>query len=437
MTDLRCADGDGTGYDLAVVGLGYVGLPLAARAVEAGLRTVGLDTSSAVVDALTSGRSHIGDVDDATVARMCTAEFSATTDAAVLSSASVIVLCVPTGLTSSGQPDLSAVREAAADTGDRLRPGTLVCLESTTHPGTTEDVLRPILEQRSGLRVGDDVHLAYSPERIDPGNAQFSVHNTPKVIAGCTPLCAKHAAAFYEHLVDPIVVASGTREAETAKLLENSYRYVNIAMVNELSVFCERSGIDVWEVLSCAATKPFGFAPFQPGPGAGGHCIPVDPRYLESTALQDGFTFSTLRAAREVDEQMPQHVVDRATRLLAARGSALRGSRVLLLGVAYKADVADTRQSPAFAVARALRAAGAEVRYHDPLVEAFDVGGALLPRIHDTAESDDDLRILLQEHTCYDRAELASGQRLLLDTRGPGTTRVETTLPGDEELPDR
>lgn len=310
MTDLRCADP--SGWDLAVVGLGYVGLPLAARAVEAGMRTVGVDSSTSVVVELTGGRSHVGDVDHATVARMGSAGFSATTDPAVLSSASVVVLCVPTGLTGAGQPDLSAVREAAATTADLVRPGTLVCLESTTHPGTTEDVLRPILEQRSGLRVGDDVHLAYSPERIDPGNVRFGVHNTPKVVSGCTPLCAKHAEAFYERLVDPIVVAGGTREAETAKLLENSYRYVNIAMVNELAMFCDRSGIDIWDVLSCAGTKPFGFAPFQPGPGAGGHCIPVDPRYLESTASQGGFTFSTLRAAREVDERMPQHVVDRA-----------------------------------------------------------------------------------------------------------------------------
>ncbi|MBE9373690.1 nucleotide sugar dehydrogenase [Saccharopolyspora sp. HNM0983] len=423
-------------FDLAVVGLGYVGLPLAVRAVDAGLRTVGVDTSDSVVDGLIRGRSHIGDVDDSAVSGMLGAGFTATTGTAVLSAASVIVLCVPTGLTGSGQPDLSAVHAAVRSTGERIRPGTLVCLESTSHPGTTEDVVRPILERCSGLRVGEDLHLAYSPERIDPGNPQFGVANTPKVVAGCTPLCTKHATAFYEQLADPIVAARGTREAETAKLLENSYRYVNIALVNELAMFCAGAGIDVWDVLSCAASKPFGFTPFQPGPGVGGHCIPVDPRYLEVSARQVGVPLRTLETAREVNERMPVHVADQAAALLRSRGREPAGSRVLLLGVTYKPGVADMRESPAFAVARSLLAAGAHVRYHDPLIDEFHVDGHPLSRVDEPFDTENDLLVLLQEHSCYDRERLASGDRLVLDTRGPGSTRLPEHGPGEQGRPD-
>ncbi len=429
----RGEDGAAEDVDLVVVGLGYVGLPLAVPACGAGLRTAGLDVSTGVVDGLNAGRSHVGDVPDATVADMLAAGFTATTDPAVLTAAETIVLCVPTGLTEAGDPDLSAVRDAATTVGERLRPGTLVCLESTSYPGTTEEVVRPILENGSGLRAGEDFHLVYSPERIDPGNALYGMHNTPKVISGCTSLCAKHGEAFYERFAGSVVAAGGTREAETAKLLENSYRYVNIAVVNELAVFCDRAGIDVWDVLRCAGTKPFGFAPFQPGPGVGGHCIPVDPRYLQDRARHDGFAFRTLESARAVNERMPHHVVDRAVALLEGRGRQLAGSRVLLLGVAYKPDVADTRESPAFPVAAELLARGADVAFHDPHVPEFAARGTSLSKVDDwcVAVPDTDLLLLLQDHSCYERQQLLAAGCPLLDTRGPATVGTAVDEPPD------
>ncbi|MCX2729650.1 nucleotide sugar dehydrogenase [Saccharopolyspora sp. NFXS83] len=416
--------------DLVVVGLGYVGLPLASAACAAGLTTVGLDVSGEVVAGLNAGRSHVGDVPEATVAEMVAAGFTATTDSAVLATSDTVVLCVPTGLSASGDPDLSAVRAAAGTVATHLRAGTLVVLESTSHPGTTEEVVRPILERGSGLRVGEDFHLVYSPERIDPGNERFSMHNTPKIISGCTPLCAKYGVAFYGRFVESLVVSRGTREAEMAKLLENSYRYVNIALVNEVALFCDRMGIDVWDVLHCAGTKPFGFAPFQPGPGVGGHCIPIDPRYLESKARSAGFTFDTLSAARAVNERMPSHVVLRAAELLAERGAALAGSRVLLLGVAYKPDVADTRESPAYPIARELLARGARVSFHDPEVAEFEVDGRAIRKEHPLPEalSDADLVVLLQDHSCYDLVEISSTGCALLDTRGKSAGGSVTLL---------
>ena len=340
------------------------------------------------------------------------------------------MLCVPTGLSETGEPDLTAVRTAAHTVAARLCTGTLVVLESTSYPGTTEEVLRPILEQGSGLVAGEDFHLAYSPERIDPGNAAFGVRNTPKVVSGVTPLCAKYGVAFYGRLVDTLVVARGTREAEMAKLLENTYRYVNIALVNEVALFCDQVGIDVWDVLDCASSKPFGFSPFRPGPGVGGHCIPVDPLYLASKAHDEGFTFSVLAAARAVNERMPEHVVDRAAKLLAERGKALREARVTLLGVSYKRDVADTRESPAFAVASRLLRDGAHVRYHDPHVQEFTVDGTDVSRVDGLADAlgAADLAIVLQDHSCYGSAELAESGCPVLDTRGRLSGENVTTL---------
>ncbi|WP_433869046.1 nucleotide sugar dehydrogenase [Saccharopolyspora sp. CA-218241] len=406
--------------DLVVVGLGYVGLPLAARACEAGLSTAGLDVSGEVVAGLGAGRSHVRDVPDAVVADMVATGFTATTDPTVLGTADTIVLCLPTGLSGVGEPDLSAVRAAATEVAARLRPGTLVVLESTSFPGTTEELVRPILERGSGLRVGADFHLAYSPERIDPGNESFGMRNTPKIVSGCTPLCAKYATAFYDRLVDSVVVSRGTREAEMAKLLENTYRYVNIALVNEMSLFCHRVGIDVWDVLRCAATKPFGFTSFQPGPGVGGHCIPIDPVYLESKATTEGFAFRTLAAARSVNEGMPAHVAERVRGALAELGVPVAGARVLLLGVSYKRDCDDTRESPAYPVARDLLAAGAAVGYHDPHVPEFAVDGAPLPRTEDltAALAAADVVVLMQDHHCYDAGALTASCRALVDTRG-------------------
>lgn len=407
--------------DLVVVGLGYVGLPLAARAVEAGFTVRGHDISDAVVHGLSAGRSHVGDVPDEVVARMTENGFTASTDPSAFAGADTIVLCVPTGLTETGQPDLGAVRAAAETVSEHLRPGTLVVLESTSFPGTTEEVVQPVLEANTGLAAGTDFHLVYSPERIDPGNAAFGLRNTPKIIGGVTPLCAKYGVAFYGGLVDAsLVVARGTREAEMAKLLENTHRYVNIALVNEVAAYCDGAGIDVWDVLHCAATKPFGYTPFLPGPGVGGHCIPVDPRYLGTKASAEGFTFTTLEAAHAVNERMPEHVCARVDRILAAEGASTSAAEVLLLGVAYKPDVADTRQSPAYPVARGLMRRGARVRYHDPNVPEFVVDGVPVPRAERLVDSlrAADAAVLLQDHSCYTAADLVAGGVPVLDTRG-------------------
>jgi UDP-N-acetyl-D-glucosamine dehydrogenase len=404
------------GIDLVVVGLGYAGLPLAELACRSGLRTGGFDVDDTVLATLAAGRSPVSGVSDAEVVAMLGAGFTASADPAPLGAAETVVICVPTGLTGDRVPDLGPLRAACATVGDRLRPGTLVVLESTSFPGTTEEVVRPILERHSGLRAGDDFYLAFAPERIDPGNTRFGLADTPKVIGGCTPLCAKYCATFYSRFVDTVVVARGTREAELAKLLENTYRFVNIALVNEFAGYCARTGIDVWDVLHCAGTKPFGFASFTPGPGVGGHCIPVDPVYLTTRAGEDGFAFTLVEAATRVNEGMPAHVVHRAGTLIGD----LRGASVLLLGVTYKADVPDVRESPARPIAAELLARGADVAYHDPHVTGFEVGGQALRRERDvrTAAAAADLTILLQDHRDYDHVLLANASRLLLDTRG-------------------
>ncbi|GAB3300038.1 nucleotide sugar dehydrogenase [Parasphingorhabdus pacifica] len=406
--------------DLVVVGLGYVGLPLAVRTCAAGLTTVGLDISADVASGLNAGRSHVEDVSDTVVAGMLDSGFHASTDPSVIDRADTVVLCVPTGLTEDGEPDLTAVRDAAHTVAAHMRPKALVVLESTSYPGTTEEVVRPILEGGSGLTAGEDFHLAYSPERVDPGNKSFDVRNTPKVIGGVTPLCAKHGVAFYGHFVDTLVVSKGAREAEMAKLLENTYRYVNIGLVNEVSLFCDRMGIDVWDVLHCAGTKPFGFASFHPGPGIGGHCIPVDPLYLAHKASSEGFSFNSIAAARDINERMPEHVVARADKLVRGRGRSLSGARVLLLGVSYKRDTTDMRDSPAFPVARGLLRHGADVCYHDPGVPSFTVDETAVSKeesVTDALESAD-IAILMQDHSCYEAAQLVASGCPLLDTRG-------------------
>jgi UDP-N-acetyl-D-glucosamine dehydrogenase len=405
--------------DVVIMGLGHAGLPLARRACEAGLSVVGYDTSAQVVRGLNAGLSHIGDVPHDAVAGMVSAGFVAVSDAAVIDEADTVVICVPTGLDERGEPDLGAVRAASRTVAARLRPGRLVVLESTSHPGTTEEIVRPLLETGSGLRVGIDFHLAFSPERIDPGNPLYGVRNTPKVVGGCTPLCAKYAVAFFSRFVDSVVVSRGTREAEMAKLLENTYRYVNIALVDEIASYCERVGIDVWDVLYCAASKPFGYAPFRPGPGVGGHCIPVDPLYLATKAAQAGHTFRMLSAAQEVHAHTPRSVAHRAMAMLTRNDIPVRGAGVVVLGVTYKADVADIRHTPAEAVIRELRAHAARVSYHDPHVASFEVDGIPVPSVGGLpALSDADIAILLQDHSCFEPSRLATAGCLVLDTRG-------------------
>ncbi|OLB75545.1 MAG: UDP-N-acetyl-D-glucosamine dehydrogenase [Actinobacteria bacterium 13_2_20CM_2_71_6] len=404
---------------IVVVGLGYVGLPLAREACRAGLRVAGLDRSEQVVAGLGAGLSHVDDVSDDDVVRMRAAGFTVTTDESVLNTAEVIVICVPTPLADDGGPDLGAVKAASEAVSRQLRPGTLVVLESTTYPGTTEEIVRPILEW-SGLTAGTDFHLTFSPERVDPGNEAYGIRNTPKIVGGLTPACASAAAAFYEQFVDTVVRAKGTREAEMAKLLENTYRHVNIALVNEMAVFCHELGIDLWDAISCAATKPFGFQAFRPGPGVGGHCIPIDPNYLSYKVRTLGYPFRFVELAQEINARMPRYVVERAHHLLNQSGKTLNGSRVLLLGVTYKPDIADQRESPARPVAVRLLQLGARVTFHDPHVEEWRVDGAVIPRAADLATdlAAADLTILLQNHNAYDNAALARDARLLFDTRG-------------------
>ncbi|MFB4306212.1 nucleotide sugar dehydrogenase [Actinomadura sp. GTD37] len=413
--------------DLVVVGLGYVGLPLAREAWRAGLTVGGLDRDPAVVSGLTAGRSHVDDVPDADVAAMAGTGFRASADPEVLRTAQTIVICVPTPLAPEGGPDLAAVCGAARDVAGRLTPGTLVVLESTTYPGTTEEVVRPILEE-SGLAAGRDFHLAFSPERIDPGNPLYGVANTPKIVGGCTPTCAAAAEAFYGKFVERITLAKGTREAEMAKLLENTYRHVNIALVNEMSVLCHELGVDLWDAISCAATKPFGFQSFFPGPGVGGHCIPIDPNYLAYKVRTIGYSFRFVELAQEINTGMPRYVVHRAQQLLNNRGMPLRGARVLLLGVTYKADIADERESPARRVAERLARQGARLSYHDPYVESWQVGESRLTCEDDLrgALETADLTILLTDHRAYTDELLTGSARFLFDTRGRTSGRPRT-----------
>ena len=401
------------------MGIGYVGLPLARRACAVGLRVVGFDVAGPVVAGLSEGRSHIQDVSDNEVARMRAAGFVASADPSVLARAETVAICVPTGLTVQGEPDLSAVTSAAETLAAHLRPGTLVVLESTTYPGTTEELVRPLLEM-SGLVTGTDFYLGYSPERIDPGNREFTVETTPKIVSGVTSLCAKRCVAFYERLVESVVVARGTREAELAKLLENAYRHVNIALVNELAVLSHRLGIDIWDVIRCAGTKPYGFQAFRPGPGVGGHCIPVDPRYLSFTADAAGLPCTVIDAATRVNAAMPAHVVGRVRDTLHRNDIATVGAHVLLLGVTYKRDVADVRESPAVGVVRGLRTLGATVSYHDPYAPEFTVDGAAVRRADDldSAVRASAVTVLLQDHGCYDLDRLTRTATALLDTRG-------------------
>jgi nucleotide sugar dehydrogenase len=419
--------------NVVIIGLGYVGLPLAQEAVRVGLNVTGFDVKQAAVDGLNAGRSHIDDLSDADIAAMVAGGFRATTDLAAVSSPStggdpdVVVICVPTPLSESDGPDLTAVKAATESAARLLRAGTTIVLESTTYPGTTDEVIRPMLEKASGLTAGLDFHLAFSPERIDPGNEIFGIRNTPKVVGGITPACTDAAAAFYGRVCDTVVRAKSAREAEMAKLLENTYRHVNIALVNEMAIFCHELGVDLWDAIRCAATKPFGFQAFYPGPGVGGHCIPIDPNYLSYKVRAElSYPFRFVELAQEINNRMPTYVVDRAAEILNTDAKAMNGAKVLLLGVTYKKDIADQRESPARPIARKLLQRGAVLSYHDPFVKEWQVDGGDVPRA-DTPVADADLTILLQAHSQYDLDDIAARSHLLFDTRG--------TLSGDTVFP--
>ncbi len=405
---------------LVTVGLGYVGLPLAAEAARVGFQVVGLDTSPKVVHDLNQGFSHIDDISDSVVRDMLSRGFEATGDTDCLASADIAVICVPTPLDGELGPNLKAVEDAARHIAQHLQPGQLVVLESTTYPGTTEEVLVPILET-SGLIAGQDFHVAYSPERIDPGNTRFTLRNTPKVVGGLTPLCSERAMDFYSAVVDEVVVSGGVKEAEMTKLLENTYRQINIALVNEMAQFCAELEIDLWDAIRCASTKPFGFSPFFPGPGVGGHCIPIDPNYLSHRVQSRlGYAFRFVELAQEINAGMPAYVVRRIQDLLNDQSLPLRNSRVLLLGVTYKADIGDVRESPAVDVANALIDLGAHLSYVDPLVDSWVVGGSEIKKMGSLNEGlrEAHVAVLLQAHSAFDHDVITGSGTCTLDTRG-------------------
>jgi UDP-N-acetyl-D-glucosamine dehydrogenase len=405
--------------DVVILGLGYVGLPLAREATLAGMSVIGFDVNQALVEALNAGRSHVDDLSDDDIVTMKENGFRATTDEREIAAAAAAVICVPTPLAEEGGPDLGAVQSATEAVARNLRPGMLVVLESTTYPGTTDELVRPILEA-GGLVAGKDFHLAFSPERIDPGNSEFGPRNTPKVVGGHTPECTEAAAAMYGRFVDTVVRTKGTREAETAKLLENTYRHVNIALVNEMAKFCHRLKIDLWDVIRAASSKPFGFQAFYPGPGVGGHCIPIDPNYLShNVRVKLGYPFRFVELAEEINATMPAYVARRAQNILNDAGLAANGANVLLLGVTYKPNIADERESPAVPLARDLINLGAKLAYHDPYVRDWFPGVEVLP-VDDleSAVASADLVILLQNHRAYDVDQLAAKAKRFFDTRG-------------------
>ena len=405
---------------VVVIGLGYVGLPLAYEAQMSGFQVTGLDANADVVDQLMNGSSHIGDISDGQLGEMLQAGFTAATDPAFIKDAAIIVICVPTPLAHTGGPDLAHVEQAAKAVADHLQPGTLVILESTTYPGTTEEVLTPILEE-SGLMAGRDFFVAFSPERIDPGNQAFGIRNTPKVVGGVDGESTARAKHFYEKFIDEVVPARGVREAELAKLIENTYRHVNIALMNELVQFCHELDIDLWDAIRCASTKPFGYEAFFPGPGVGGHCIPIDPNYLShrvKTHLGQPFRFIEL--AQEINDSMPTYVARRAQELLNHEGKAVKGAKILLLGITYKADIADQRESPAKDIALALANLGADLSFHDPYVDEWSINGHIHQSVDNLqhAANASDLNILLQAHRSYLEFNDWPSQTPILDTRG-------------------
>ncbi len=403
--------------DVAVVGLGYVGLPLLLSIAGAGFPVIGFDTDSGKVASLSARRSYIVNVADSELAALKDAGFH--TDPAALAGADVIIICVPTPLTDH-TPDLTMVRTAAEDAAAHLGPGRLVVLESTTYPGTTGELVRPILE-RSGLRAGRDFALAYSPERIDPGQNVHRLENMPKIVAGLTDRCRELAVSFYSQFVREVVVTSTPREAEMAKLIENTFRQVNIALVNELAIMAHQLGVDIWEALQAASTKPFGYMPFWPGPGVGGHCISIDPSYLSwRSGQQLGYRIGFIEHANEVNNRMPDYVVTRLGEALNDAGKPIKASRILVLGVAYKPGVDDLRESPSLAVMERLARKGAEVEFHDPFIPEVRVGSRTLRSrpLDEASVATQDCVVILTAHPTFDTSMLIRTARLLFDVRG-------------------
>lgn len=405
---------------VGVVGLGYVGLPFAVEKAKVGFRVLGFDRNEARVGQVNEGRNYIGDVRDQELRELVRRKglLAATGDWDRLAEMDVVVICVPTPLTRNLTPDLQYIEAVTAELAGRLRPGQLISLESTTYPGTTEEVMKPMLEA-TGLAEGRDFWLAFSPERVDPGNKRYSTRNTNKVVGAAAGASREVALAFYRQAILHVVPVTSTRAAEMVKVFENTFRAVNIALVNELAMLCDRMGLDVWEVLDAAGTKPFGILSFYPGPGVGGHCIPLDPHYLEWKAREFNFNTRFIALAGEINRRMPEFVLDKAMRLLGDCGLGLRCAKVLALGVAYKRDVPDARESPAAEILHLLAGRGASVAYHDPLVPRFREFGHDLESVplSPGVLADADLVLILTDHSAVDYALVLRHARLVLDTR--------------------
>lgn len=407
---------------VGVFGAGYVGMAVALEAARVGFTVTCFDIDQERVRAVNEGRSYLDDVRDEALQQFRQAgRLEAKSEFSSLARTEVMIICVPTPLTPSKEPDLSAMRMSAAEVKRHLRPGRLVVLESTTYPGTTEEVLRPRLES-TGLRAGKDFWLAFSPERIDPGNKRHTFRTTPKIVGGVDPDSTAVAGAFYETLVDQVIRVSSAATAEMIKIYENVFRNINIAFANEVAQLCDRMGLDVWEVIDGAATKPFGFMPFYPGPGLGGHCIPIDPYYLSWKARQHDFEVKFINVAADLNANMPYYVLSRVTRAFNEQGKSVKGSRILVLGAAYKPNVSDTRESPAYKLIPLLQKAGAKVTYHDPHVPELTVANGAPQRLRSVALSEQavsgaDCVLILTDHQCYDYQMILREARLIVDTR--------------------
>jgi len=402
---------------VGIVGLGYVGLPLAVELGKVGFSVTGIDLHEAKVQSLNRGESYIQDVPTAEVAELVHAgKLNATTDFSVVSELDTINICVPTPLRKTKDPDMSYIVSACEQIARYLRPGTLVILESTTYPGTTDELVRPMLENTpAGLRTGTDLFLCFSPERVEPGNAKFQTKNIPKVVGGTTPACTDIGKLFYSQALETVVPVSSTQVAEMVKLLENTFRMINIGLVNELATMCSRMDINVWEVIEAAATKPFGFMPFFPGPGLGGHCIPIDPFYLSWKSKQAGIEARFIELAGYVNGQMPHFVVDKVQNALNDQSKALRGSHVHILGVAYKRDIDDVRESPALDIMHLLTKRGARITYSDPYIPTLRLEDEQLQSSDSISEAD--CVVIVTDHAAFDYADLVSKARLIVDTR--------------------
>jgi UDP-N-acetyl-D-glucosamine dehydrogenase len=402
---------------VGIVGLGYVGLPLAVEFAKAGYTVTGIDVSDEKTRSVNAGESYIGDIPSATLAGLVdSGKLRATTDFSAVLELDTINICVPTPLRKTKDPDMSFIVSACQQIAEHFHPGTLVILESTTYPGTTDEVVLPMLE-KSGLKVGEDFFLCFSPERVDPGNAKFQTHNIPKVVGGVTEACTEMGRLFYSQALQTVVPVSSTQVAEMVKLLENTFRMINIGLANEIAMMCDRIGINVWEVIDAAATKPFGFMPFYPGPGLGGHCIPIDPFYLSWKTKQAGIEARFIELAGYINGQMPHFVVDKVQNALNDAGKPVKGTHIHIMGVAYKRDIDDMRESPALDVLLLLAKRGAKLSYSDPHVPVLRLDGLTLHATPEEAVEDADCAVIITDHSAFNYDALVNRAKLIVDSR--------------------